>query len=58
MGKGKGLVGIDSWCSRVQGGKPVIFLCGNRKSIVVKSICAQLWRSSLILPVSVLPLHV
>ena len=59
MGKGKGLVGIDGWCARIQCGKPILFLGRTNNSPMYKnlqSICLRLWRSSLILPVSVLPM--
>jgi hypothetical protein len=56
MGKGKGVVNIDDWCSRIQSGKALMFL--KSRSILVASARTYLYRNALILPVSVLPVYV
>lgn len=56
MGKGKGVVNIDDWCSRIQSGKALMFL--KSRSILVASVRTYLYRNALILPVSVLPVYV
>jgi len=56
MGKGKGSVAVENWCSRIQSGRPIIFLSG--KQNIVKSMYLRIWRSSLSLPVSIVPLFI
>lgn len=49
MGKGKGTVSIDDWCSRIQSGKCLIFLRSRRP--LALSVQRRLNKVALVLPV-------
>ena len=50
MGKGKGVVTIDDWRTRVRGGKCLMFLYS--KKYIARGLRLRLWRNSIALPVS------